>query len=353
MIRKNTIVAVLFVFALISVAARPAFSQSYAYTVTDLGTLPGGILSEARAINNSGQVVGNAVVNGQWHGFIYSDGVMTDIGTLPTGMNSSVFAINAFGEVVGTADVEHVTNQFQPTMESHAILYQNGQLIDLGSLPGSSDSPMSVLNKNFDNRAAAAAYGVNDRGVAVGMARGTVMIYQDGVMRGINSQNVATALDINNLGQMVGQTRSGTEASPIVHAFLMDGLSVRELGADDPSHFSYAAAINDYGTVVGGSAPAGGPIRAFAYTNGEMTDLGVLPGHLSSVAMGVNNRGVIVGSGDNTAFVYKDGVMSDLNDLIPPGFQLVYAVGINDSGQIIATGFTNHQERALLLTPIQ
>jgi probable HAF family extracellular repeat protein len=140
----------------------------------------------------------------------------------------------------------------------------------------------------------------------------------------------------------------------MVHAFLMQDHSVQDLGAlDDPSLFSYATSINDYGTVVGGSQIAAGGIRAFAYKNGEMTDLGVLPGHVGSVAMAINNNGVIVGASDNTAFVYKDGMMYDLNTLVPAGFQLDYAVGINDSGQIAVNGFVNHQARALLLTPVQ
>src|SRR5262249_15237934 len=52
------------------------------YAITDLGTL-GGATSWANAINNSGQVVGNAqTAGGSYHPFLYSSGVLTDLGIL-------------------------------------------------------------------------------------------------------------------------------------------------------------------------------------------------------------------------------------------------------------------------------
>ena len=59
------------------------------YTVTDLGTLPGGTQSCAYGINNSGQVVGSAETSGGAdHAFLYSGGSMQDLGTLG-GTNSA------------------------------------------------------------------------------------------------------------------------------------------------------------------------------------------------------------------------------------------------------------------------
>jgi probable HAF family extracellular repeat protein len=71
-----------------------------------LGTL-GGQFSLANAINNSSQVVGyssfGAATNS--HGFISAAaGGMTDLGTLPTGMDSDATAINDVGMIVGNAD---------------------------------------------------------------------------------------------------------------------------------------------------------------------------------------------------------------------------------------------------------
>jgi probable HAF family extracellular repeat protein len=88
-----------------------------------------------------------------------------------------------------------------------------------------------------------------------------------------------------------------------------------------------------------------------------MQDLGVLPGGLDSRAYGVNDLGQVVGysssAEDTRAFLYRDGVMHDLNSLLvqglPAGAVLAQAFGINDRGQIIAT---SNRGRAYLLTPI-
>src|SRR5687767_10631895 len=57
-------------------------SPEYGFIVTELGTL-GGNDSYATGINNAGQVTGNAkTATGETHAFLYSDGVMNDLGTL-------------------------------------------------------------------------------------------------------------------------------------------------------------------------------------------------------------------------------------------------------------------------------
>jgi len=69
-----------------------------------------------------------------------------------------------------------------------------------------------------------------------------------------------------------------------------------------------------------------------------------------STASAINNWGQIVGTSTTTngehAFLYQDGTMTDLNDLVrlthisgPPGFlTLTSADGINDRGQIVGEG---------------
>src|SRR5215470_4037019 len=92
--------------------------------IHDLGTL-GGNGSVAWAINNSGQVTGNALngipddFNGfgdfgqvgatQTHAFLWQNGVMRDLGTLG-GPDSGPFDINQRGNVVGMAAVDALPN---------------------------------------------------------------------------------------------------------------------------------------------------------------------------------------------------------------------------------------------------
>ena len=97
-------------------------------TITALGSLGGGY-SDAYAINNVGQVVGDALPStGPVHAFLWSNGTMTDLGSF--GDASVAEAINASGVVVGTA---YVVNS-NGTAAWHAFIYSGGKLQDLNTL---------------------------------------------------------------------------------------------------------------------------------------------------------------------------------------------------------------------------
>jgi len=93
---------------------------------------------------------------------------------------------------------------------------------------------------------------------------------------------------------------------------------------------------------------------------GKLEDLGSLGGRAVE-GLAINDAGEIVGDsalypfgGEVHAFVYLDGPMLDLNNLIDPALGstvgvLHEATGINDRGQIIVNGGDN---RAYLLTPL-
>ena len=126
---------------------------------------------------------------------------------------------------------------------------------------------------------------------------------------------------------------------------------------------SDAQDINLADEIVGSAeTPAG--TRAFRYENSRFTDLGSLGG-TSNGATAINDVGQIVGWSTlvgadpqaQRAFLYVNGRMYDLNDLVEPlPTPLTEARRINNRGQIIANACppagTNGNCRAYLLTPV-
>jgi probable HAF family extracellular repeat protein len=122
-----------------------------------------------------------------------------------------------------------------------------------------------------------------------------------------------------------------------------------------PGHTSsQARGINGVGHVVGWSGTTeGAESHAVLWINGEPQDLGTLRGDVSSQALAVNAAGQVVGWSGSRAFVWQGGAMTDLNSLMPAGsgWVLTRATAINDAGQIAGTGLLDGQVRAFLLTP--
>ena len=106
-----------------------------------------------------------------------------------------------------------------------------------------------------------------------------------------------------------------------------------------------AFAINNAGQIAGLSDPPGDATTyAVLLQNGAITNLGTLPGDVSSNANDINAQGQVVGVSCDAnfncrAFLWDHGVMMDLNSLISPDspLYLYQAEGINDRGEIAGT----------------
>lgn len=294
--------------------------------------------SAPAAIDNAGRIAGQLA----GRAFVWDGASIVDLGTLG-GPSSTALALSDNGYVTGSAD--------RPDGSPHAFLYRAGALRDIGQLGVSSSGT-----------------GVNPRGQVAGTwvdAAGEdhAFLYSEGVARDIGDLGAgsARATGINAAGEVVGS--SFLPGFTAYHAFLYRDGALRDLGTlGGPS--SSAAAINDAGQIAGTSFIDADVQHAFLYSGGMMRDIGSLGGALTE-ARALNEAGMVVGyssyAGDvpgidfSSAFLYRDGTMFDLNQLVErPGiWTLLDAVGINDAGQIAAYACTEFGDcRAVRLDPI-
>jgi probable HAF family extracellular repeat protein len=94
------------------------------------------------------------------------------------------------------------------------------------------------------------------------------------------------------------------------------------------------------------------PYHAFSYSNGQMTDLGTLGGHLSQ-GNAINLSDQVAGwadtsTGVSNATVWTGGKSFDVGGLAPLAGSISVAYGISDSGQVVGAWGTNASSRPFL-----
>ncbi|HXN35800.1 MAG TPA: hypothetical protein VN877_06490, partial [Opitutaceae bacterium] len=171
-------------------------------------------------------------------------------------------------------------------------------------------------------------------------------------------------MGINNAGTVVGYSTvvgaplvSGNYSFPgsnlpqgfttPVHAFSYSNGTLTDLGVLGTAVASSAAAINNAGIITGWLLNADGTFRPFTYSNGAMTDLGLINNQryqFDSINLSGGAAGSIQGF---HGFVSVGGVGTTLGTL---GGSRSYATGINDSNTVVgwsdSTPATNSQAHA-------
>jgi probable HAF family extracellular repeat protein len=343
------------------------------YTLKILGTL-GGTFSQAGGLNNRGSVAGFSTLPGDQsvHAFLEQQGVMTDLGTLggPNSFTSEDYPLNDSDAVTGYSDTPTPDPNGEDVcgLGSHLVclpfVWQKGVMTALPLLGG--------------NNGIAAE--INNRGQIVGTSETPnpdptcslfflqiqAVVWQGGHVKELPpfpGDPDGTANAINDKGQAVGGTGCATGT---LHAVLWQNGTVTDLGNLGGTGGNVGFDINNRGQVVGQSdLPGDTAHHAFLWTEDNgMQDLGTLPGLPVSLANGINNKGQVVGfsqdaNGDTLSsvpFIWQDGVLTDLNTLIPPNSPLflLEALGINDRGQIAGYGLLSNGEiHAYLLNPCE
>ncbi len=367
----------------------PAAVRAGAHTTYVVDTLPSlGGTSRGSSINNRGWVAGfSATAQSARHAVLWQKGTPIDLGTLGTNpsLRSAVWFLgqNNTGMVVGFAQTDE--NEERGEQWSCAPFLGNAGKICLGfAWENGEMHPLPTLGG--PNGYAAS---VNNRGQVVGWAETLVedptcnetQVYQFRAVlwepkKGTklelppfpgDSTSAATA--INQRGQVVGISGDCDIAVgnfSARHAVLWDKNGLTEIPHLGGEIWHTPAAINDSGHVVGFSNPTGvnGRTflpRAFLWTGGATsTDLGVLSGDDNSQAMAINNRGQVVGvsclGSACRGFIYVDGVMRDLKEVVAPDFPGTFlsARSITDDGRITGNvRLLSGATRAFLASPVR
>lgn len=289
------------------------------YNITDLG---GG---EWRDLNNSGKVVGSW---GYW-----DNGELTGGGASP----DSFYAINDIGQMTGKHNQSSVAFIQDMSGNRTYMPFLNGQHLyptainNSGEVVGHNESDLLMFRWDSDNGiesllSSGYANGINNNGEIAGYLSGSytwAFIWNENNGFNVFGNIGSRATGINDSGQVIGYIDSTLVGKP---AFIWD----------KNNGIKYLDSLY----------PAGGDSW-----NG-----------VTSMALGINNDGVVVGTIRNGftqvdhAVVWSEaGEVSDLNEMIDPslGWNLEKATAINDNGWIIGQGISPEGlEHGFLLSPV-
>jgi probable HAF family extracellular repeat protein len=322
------------------------------WTIRELGTLPGDGFNVAYAINNGGAVAGQAtnsagIVRAVWWN---AAGTIQEIPTPAiAGRFSHALDINEKNIVVG--------RMATATSDWHAFKWQSGTLTDLTA--GTTSIAFSINNLNH----------IAGQWTEAGSPPPSYA-----VVWGSGAPGVPTWL--GGFGGYIDFASKITDANVVVgtvalpgtpryrHAFLWKSGVMTDLGTlggnNSFGRGLLAPSTTDTSIYVVGESeitPGSFDTRAFIYHLGTMTNIGTLAPCTTTQGNAINKSKWIVGSchggGYSYGWLWKSGVMVDLETLLPPGaaWDLQAASDINDHGQIVGWGWHNGRPRAFVMTP--
>lgn len=319
------------------------YGATQQYQLTDLG-----IDVTPKDINNFNTVVGARRVA------YSSDAVMwsPSTGLKKIAKGTSANAINDNGQIAGTTSTGAFFKDRSTTTWNGYSAYG---INELGQISGNLilNNPYRPSPKPRDP----ALYTPN-QWQNLGIAR----TYPRGTRQGIYA-DMYLLKHVNDNGYSVGSWRriGLTGSSSILMTPAFDALTYLPI----PSG-GFAYSINNQNMIVGVTGDTDAHAYLYDYNNAGFTDLGTLANGLRSSAADINESNQIVGNAwlvtqptsayDPTlyhAFIWENGVMTDLNDLFAsnPDWILTAATAINDNGSIVGTALVNGQAHGFLLTP--
>ncbi|MGH8318248.1 MAG: hypothetical protein ACREUL_09760 [Steroidobacteraceae bacterium] len=366
------------------------------YRVINLGNPEGGTASQATTDTQFGWIAGwSTEADGTMLAELWRSGSAIKLGTLG-GPQSSVAWPNRNdqGVIVGISDMDEVQPHgetwscelavYLTPADDHVcrgFVWRDGRMSALPTLGGDNGFATGVNNRGeivgwAENATHDATCGQFNNTGQVLQFEAVMWVRDDDRRTGDHYRAIelppypgdldGAATAVNQWGEVVGISGicdgaiGGGTAKHMV--MWQDGRVVRELPTLGGSYWNTPMDVNDRGDVAGFSdLPGDGPyfgaqnfhaffwsLRPFdcngkAVRGGSTCDLGTLGAGLISEALGVNNRDQVVGlsqinsSGANHAFIWQNGRITDLNNLVVPGsttLTLTNAQDINDQGVI-------------------
>jgi len=234
-------------------------------------------------------------------GFRWQNGQMTALEPFPGGLSSYATAVNNKGQVVGWAENgvhDPTCNTSFQTLQFRAAIWQpDGTMQELPPLPGDSTS---------------AATAINDLGQAVGIS---------------------------------GDCFIAVGFSSARHAVLWQKGVPMDLGNIGGDAWNTPTEIRNDGTIIGFANTAPGLAKSFVgfiwTPSSGMKSLGTLPGDLRSEALGINDKGQIVGLSKGgrygiRAVLWQNEKLFDMNELTLPGSPfLLFGNDIDPQGRVV------------------
>ena len=253
--------------------------------------------------------IGSSGTMGGWsHAFLWQNSKMTDLGTLPGGRDSYASAINKRAQIIGYSTTK--------TGQEHAVLW------------GSAAADLSVIPSSACQRRRGCAGSVVSAGSAwrVRMRRIALFVIA-----------VVAVLAVS------GAAGSAGSVQPLWVITDLGTLGGRE---------SRASAINASGQVVGWSEIKGRSMHPFLWRQGKAIDLAPTAG---GAARAINDRGEIVGTdGRHRAFLWRNGKLTYLGSLhglsdrsAPPDYVPAHsytAFAINARSQIVGMTYPDSSQ---------
>ena len=343
---------------LIAVPVTAQIPCSYDVQIIQAPSCPifGPPVTRGRSISDSGNVVGDydqCDDPGLENSFLWSPRERLLTLDMPRGtLTSSAMDISPDGRfIVGEYDLAG------DGLNVVAFLIDGAEFIEIPPLPGGGFSQ---------------AFAVTDQQRIVGtIADGTpyhkAYIWEEGNITIIEPTfgPRSAGRDINAAGAVVGWM--GTSTGVDSHALLWTDGQLLDIGLAPNTFASRGNAIDENGAVaIWGRLMDGDPehriTASFLWEDGNFVDLGTLPGYDAISGLDLNNDSKIVGmaraieSGNapDVGFLWQDGVMTDLNHVIPPdsGLTIRRATGINNAGQITGWGTDPDNDLvAFVITP--